>query len=57
MPKSAGSTGATTDPRGVPSGPTSPNPDEITGPLPLSPISETVQQVIVAGAGIFPDEC
>jgi len=34
-----------------------PNPDEIAGPAPLSPVSDTVQQVIVAGAGIFPDEC
>jgi hypothetical protein len=34
-----------------------PNPDEIAGPAPLSPVSNTVQQLIVAGAGIFPDEC
>jgi hypothetical protein len=34
-----------------------PNPDEITGPLPLSPVSESVQQLIVAGASLFPDEC
>ncbi|HWP67378.1 MAG TPA: gluconate 2-dehydrogenase subunit 3 family protein [Candidatus Limnocylindria bacterium] len=34
-----------------------PNPDEIAGPLPLSPISNTIQQVIVAGSNVFPEGC
>jgi hypothetical protein len=34
-----------------------PNPDEVAGPLPLSPISDTIQQVIVAGANGFPEGC
>jgi len=34
-----------------------PNPDELDAPRPLSPQSETVQQLIVAGAGLFPDGC
>jgi len=34
-----------------------PNPDEIDGPLPLSPISDTIQQVIMAGSNGFPEGC
>jgi hypothetical protein len=34
-----------------------PNPDEIDGPKPLSPISDAIQQTIVAGANAFPPEC
>jgi hypothetical protein len=34
-----------------------PNPDEVDGPLPLSPISDTIQQVILAGSNGFPEGC
>jgi hypothetical protein len=34
-----------------------PNPDEIDGPLPLSQISDTIQQVIMAGSNAFPEGC
>jgi hypothetical protein len=34
-----------------------PNPDEVDGPRPLAAISDTLQQVIVAGANGFPDGC
>lgn len=34
-----------------------PNPDEIDGPLPLSPISNQIQQVIVLGSNGFPEGC
>jgi hypothetical protein len=34
-----------------------PNPDEVAGPLPPSPISDTIQQVIMLGSNGFPEGC
>jgi hypothetical protein len=34
-----------------------PNPDELNGPKPLAPISDSLQQVIVAGSNALPDGC
>ena len=34
-----------------------PNPDEIAGPLPLSPISDSIQQVIMLGSNGVPEGC
>lgn len=34
-----------------------PNPDELAGPLPLSQISDIIQQVIVVGANASPEGC